>query len=266
MWSKADFSFPESIKELTVELESAQQKKLGDAVYDPLRGRFRKGQTLVVRDLVKWKYQRTFTCGDYLAVIRAFDESVKRCWLPQRNGLEENTLVVYTLDQDLSRGAWLRLQAIYVQESFRYSTVDVLARSHSRCSTSGCLGIQSWCLLKTFLRDFTKKLPIRNPCRAWVSYRSWSGNNQPIGEKVSYYATSISGSTFSPKNTEGAFAWTIQDYSFLRFRGLNGNSYDLQSGPKELSNVLLSPQKMQNQSVRIAKTELKRLKEEYKVN
>lgn len=62
-----------------------------------------KSMTLTGRELESWKYQRYLQ--DYLGCIQSVDDSVGRLldWL-DRNGLRENTLVIYTSDQGFFLG------------------------------------------------------------------------------------------------------------------------------------------------------------------
>jgi len=87
------------------------------------------------------------------------------------------------------------------------------------------------------------------------------GTHQPIGEKKSLnYAYFEYPGAHSVKKHEGAFEMDIQRL-FISTFGMNGNSYDLQSDPKEMSNCLLSPKKMHEPS-KSECNQLKRLKEE----
>jgi len=99
-------------------------------------------------------------------VIRAVDESVGKVPFDysKKMAWEENTLVVLYSDQGFYlEGAWLWFgTAIYVRREFAYSTVDVLAGSHSRWQHFTMPWYPILILLRTFLRD-QNKLPIREP-------------------------------------------------------------------------------------------------------
>jgi arylsulfatase A-like enzyme len=60
-------------------------------------------RTLTGKELISWKYQRYMQ--DYLACVQSVDDNVGRLmdWL-DRNGLRENTLVIYTSDQGFFLG------------------------------------------------------------------------------------------------------------------------------------------------------------------
>ncbi|MEE2642510.1 MAG: sulfatase/phosphatase domain-containing protein [Planctomycetota bacterium] len=71
------------------------------------------------RELVRWKYQRYMK--NYLATVKAVDESVGRLLeYLERNGLAENTLVIYSSDQGFYLGehGWYDKRWMF-EESFR---------------------------------------------------------------------------------------------------------------------------------------------------
>jgi len=109
---------------------------------------------------------------------------------------------------------------------------DVLARSHSLAATS-----DAWYpnldFAQTFLKRFTKTTESGNQ-QGLSLYRSWKGNNQPIGEKVSYYAYfRISREHIQSKNTKRALM-TIPRYSFLTDSGRKmGIQWFFKAHPKE---------------------------------
>jgi arylsulfatase A-like enzyme len=95
-----------------------EQRKVWDAYYEPRNAKFRAAN-LQGKDLVRWKYQRYM--HDYLATIRAVDESVGRVldYLDQE-GLADNTIVVYASDQGFYLGehGWFDKRWIF-EESVR---------------------------------------------------------------------------------------------------------------------------------------------------
>jgi arylsulfatase A-like enzyme len=97
-----------------------EQKKQWDSVYRPISEEFRKAYPKMDdKDFMRWKYQRYMQ--DYLACIAAVDENVGRLlnYLDE-NGLNENTIVVYTSDQGFYLGehGWFDKRFIY-NESFK---------------------------------------------------------------------------------------------------------------------------------------------------
>ena len=94
-----------------------EQRVAWDKYYMPRNRQF-LDQHLTGRDLVIWKYQNYIR--DYVSVICSVDESVGRLldYLEQ-NGLDKNTIVVYTSDQGFYMGehGWFDKRFMY-EESF----------------------------------------------------------------------------------------------------------------------------------------------------
>jgi arylsulfatase A-like enzyme len=86
--------------------------------YDPIQAEFERTNPQG-EDLVRWKYQRYMY--DYLACIKSVDESVGRVLdYLKENGLDKNTIVVYTSDQGFYLGehGWFDKRFMY-EESYR---------------------------------------------------------------------------------------------------------------------------------------------------
>lgn len=94
---------------------NAEQEKAWHAAYDAENEAFRKAN-LQGADLVRWKYQRYIK--DYLRCIDSVDESVGRVLdYLDKNGLAENTIVVYAADQGFYLGehGWFDKRWFYEQ-------------------------------------------------------------------------------------------------------------------------------------------------------
>jgi arylsulfatase A-like enzyme len=94
------------------------QRKVWDAYYEPRNAAFRAAG-LKGDDLTRWKYQRYM--HDYLGCVKAVDESVGRVLeFLDREGLAENTMVVYSADQGFYLGehGWFDKRWIF-EESLR---------------------------------------------------------------------------------------------------------------------------------------------------
>ena len=79
-----------------------QQRATWDAAYGPKNQKFRDAN-LNGDELVRWKYQRYIK--NYLRCIKGVDESVGRLMAYlKENGLDENTLVIYSSDQGFYLG------------------------------------------------------------------------------------------------------------------------------------------------------------------
>ena len=94
-----------------------KQREAIDAYYLP-RNRDFLSKNLTGKDLVEWKYQNYIR--DYMAVIASVDESVGRLLdYLDKNGLTDNTIIVYTSDQGFYLGehGWFDKRFMY-EESF----------------------------------------------------------------------------------------------------------------------------------------------------
>ena len=95
-----------------------EQLAAWNAYYEPIIEDF-KAKNLTGNDLAKWKYQRYM--NDYLKCIESVDRNVGRVLdYLEKEGLLENTLVVYTSDQGFYMGehGWFDKRFMY-EESFR---------------------------------------------------------------------------------------------------------------------------------------------------
>ncbi|AXE20404.1 sulfatase [Runella rosea] len=104
----------------TVGRMNAEQRKVWDATYDKMNEEFIKNYPKMSEtDKMKWRYQRYMQ--DYLGCIASVDEGVGKVLdFLKANGLEENTIVVYTSDQGFYLGehGWFDKRFIF-DESFK---------------------------------------------------------------------------------------------------------------------------------------------------
>jgi arylsulfatase A-like enzyme len=97
---------------------TAAQRAAFDKVYVPLSDQFNKA-ALSGRELVEYKYQRYLR--DYMKVISSVDDAVGRMLdYLKAQGLDKNTIVIYTSDQGFYLGehGWFDKRFMY-EESFR---------------------------------------------------------------------------------------------------------------------------------------------------
>jgi arylsulfatase A-like enzyme len=95
-----------------------EQKAAWDEYYDPIIADF-KSRNLEGKELALWKYNRYM--HDYIRSIQSVDDGVGEMLdYLKDNGLEENTIVVYTSDQGFYLGehGWFDKRFMY-EESFR---------------------------------------------------------------------------------------------------------------------------------------------------
>ena len=95
-----------------------EQKKSWEAAYSPMIEQLKKSN-LSGTELAIWKYQRYMK--DYLRCVQSVDDNVGRLMAYlKENGLEDNTIVIYTSDQGFYLGehGWFDKRWMY-EESFR---------------------------------------------------------------------------------------------------------------------------------------------------
>jgi len=97
-----------------------EQRAIWDSVYNPIIEDFRKRYPgMSKEDMMHWRYQRYMQ--DYLGCIASVDDGVgKLLEFLKANGLDENTIVVYTSDQGFYLGehGWFDKRFMY-EESLR---------------------------------------------------------------------------------------------------------------------------------------------------
>ena len=92
-----------------------EQKEAWDKAYQERQEEFRQ-KDLTGKDLVEWKYQQYMK--DYLRCIASVDDNIGRLMdYLEKEGLEENTIVVYTSDQGFYLGehGWFDKRFMYEQ-------------------------------------------------------------------------------------------------------------------------------------------------------
>jgi arylsulfatase A-like enzyme len=120
MGLKEAHAYDKRFYQMTAGRMNAEQKAAFDKVYDPINEEFMKNYPKMSKeDLMRWRYQRYMQ--DYLGCIASVDESVgKLLDYLKENGLDENTIIVYTSDQGFYLGehGWFDKRFIY-DESFK---------------------------------------------------------------------------------------------------------------------------------------------------
>jgi len=94
------------------------EKKKWEAAYGPSNEAFRKAN-LSGKELALWKYQRYMK--DYMRCVQSVDDNVGRLMAYLKaNGLDKNTIIIYTSDQGFYLGehGWFDKRWMY-EESFR---------------------------------------------------------------------------------------------------------------------------------------------------
>lgn len=134
-WAGDSKVFPENMKKLgikeshsydialynaTVGRMNPEQRKVWDDTYRPMNEEFmKKYPSMTEKEKMQWRYQRYMQ--DYLGCIASVDEGVGKVLdFLKENGLDENTIVVYTSDQGFYLGehGWFDKRFIF-DESFK---------------------------------------------------------------------------------------------------------------------------------------------------
>ncbi|QNL51683.1 sulfatase [Olivibacter sp. SDN3] len=99
---------------------TAEERATWDAVYNPIMEDFKQRYpSMNGEELMRWRYQRYMQ--DYLGTVAAVDDGVGQLLdFLEANGLDENTIVVYTSDQGFYLGehGWFDKRFMY-EESLR---------------------------------------------------------------------------------------------------------------------------------------------------
>ncbi|MEG2162941.1 MAG: sulfatase [Bacteroidales bacterium] len=107
------------------------QKKVWDAHYNPIIEKF-FASSLKGNELIEWKYQRYMR--DYMKTVKSLDNNIGRLLdYLEKNGLLENTLIVYTSDQGFYMGehGWFDKRFMY-DESFSTPLIMRLPKTFER--------------------------------------------------------------------------------------------------------------------------------------
>ena len=227
-----------NFKPTEVELEVGGQKK-----------------TLTGVELKKWKYQRYMQ--DYLACCQAVDESVGKIleWL-EKNGLSENTVVIYTSDQGFFLGDHgLYDKRFMYEESDRMPFLVRWPRGIKPGTTSSALGINCD-FAPTFLDLAGEKVPADMQGRSLVPI---FGGTKPDGWRTSFYYRYYHDP--GDHNTAAHYGVRTETHKLIYFwRRDQWECYDLIKDPQELYNIYNDP--TAQTTVAQLKTELYRLKKE----
>jgi arylsulfatase A-like enzyme len=214
-----------------------EQRKEWDAYYEPRNARFRAAN-LTGRALVSWKYQRYM--HDYLATLRAVDESVGRLldFLDQE-GLADNTIVVYSSDQGFYLGehGWFDKRWIF-EESVR---MPLLARWPG-VTTAGSVSrdlVSNLDFAETFLDAAGLPIPDRMQGR---SLRPILAGRRPADWRTGFYYQYYEYP--APHRVRPHYGVVTDRYKLVQFYG-TGEDYrelfDLQKDPHELRSVYDDP-------------------------
>ncbi|MGE4489253.1 MAG: sulfatase [Kiritimatiellales bacterium] len=215
------------------------------------------------RDLVKWKYQTYMK--DYLRCIWSVDEGVGKILQTLKDqGLDENTIVLYSSDQGFYLGehGWFDKRFMY-EESFR---TPLLARwpGHIKAGSVNTDLVQNIDFAETFLDLAGAPIPADMQGRSIVPLLK--GKTPKDWRTSLYYHYYEYPKPHHVRPHEGV---ADQRYKLIRFysddlpEGEEWELYDLEKDPSEMNNLFTNPEYAD--TVQRLKKELARLRKEYQV-
>lgn len=213
-----------------------EQRAAWDAVYDPIIQEFQE-KDLEGEALVRWKYQRYMR--DYLATIRSVDDNVGRVLdYLEENGLDENTLIVYTSDQGFYLGehGWFDKRFMY-EESFRTPLLMQWQGKIPAGTVNEDL-VSNLDFAQTFLDVADIEAPDRMQGRSLLPLMT--GNTPENWRDYLYYHYYEFPAVHSVNKHEGI---TGERYKLMHFYELDEwEMYDLLEDPMEMNNVYNHPE------------------------
>lgn len=230
-----------------------------DAYYELRNAVFRAAKP-EGRALVSWKYQRYM--HDYLATIRAVDESVGRVLdYLEKEGLADNTIVVYSSDQGFFLGehGWFDKRWIF-EESMRTACLVRWPGVTKPGSVSREL-VSNLDFAETFLDAAGVSIPAEMQGRSLVPILK---GGRPADWRSSFYYQYYEYP--KPHHVRPHYGVVTDRYKLVHFYGTNEDYeelFDLQKDPQELRSVYAEPAyaKTREELTR----ELARLRKELKV-
>lgn len=214
-----------------------EQLKEWNAYYEPRNAKFRAAN-LQGKELVRWRYQRYM--HDYLATLRAVDESVGRLldYLDQE-GLANSTVVVFSSDQGFYLGehGWFDKRWIF-EESVRTPFI-VRWPGVTKPGTTNKDLVANIDFAETYLEIAGLPAPAEMQGRSMVPILR--GQTPADWRKAFYYQYY---EWPSPHHVRPHYGVVTDRYKLVRFYG-TGDDYwelfDLQKDPHELKSVYDDP-------------------------
>ena len=234
------------------------QSKAWDAVYNPIKAEF-LALNPQGKDLVKWKYQRYMR--DYLATVRSVDDNVGRVLdYLDKNGLSENTLIVYCSDQGFYLGehGWFDKRFMY-EESFRTPLLMKWPQVIKKGTVNNDM-VSNLDFAQTFIELAGGKSPERMQGLSLLPVMK-SKTPQNWRNSLYYHYYDFPAVHNVPKH-EGV---ANKRYKLIHFYEINEwELYDLEKDPQEMKSEYANP--AYASVVKSMKQELSKLKEQYKAN
>lgn len=233
-WSKADW-------EKARGRMTQEQRDAWDASYNP-RNKAMLDAKLEGVELAKWKYQRYLK--DYMRTIKSVDDQVGRLLdYLEKNGLMDNTVIVYTSDQGFYMGehGWFDKRFMY-EESFRTPLLIMYPKMIKPGSVCNEL-VQNIDYAPTYLALAGVTSPVKMDGRSLVPL--FSGKKPKDWRKSLYYHYYDYPAIHMVRRHDGVFDGRYKLIHFYgdgkgKDKGTDLNEfelYDLKSDPGEMHNV-----------------------------
>jgi len=210
-----------------------EQKAQFDAYYKPIEKEFLQSK-LTGKALTEWKYQRYM--HDYVSTAVSLDKNIGRLMeYLDKNGLAENTIVVYTSDNGFFLGehGWFDKRFMY-EESFKVPLIVRYPKIIKPKSVSNEL-VESIDFGPTFLELAGAKIPSDMQGESIVSMLE---NKKKFRDYAYYHYYEWGEHSVVPQ-----FGIKTKRYKIIRFHGpYNGwEFYDLEKDPSEMKNLYGNP-------------------------
>lgn len=214
---------------------SEEQRKKWESAYNP-RNEAMLSEHLTGRKLVEWKFQRYIR--DYMRVIHSIDEQVGRLLdYLERNGLMENTMIVYTSDQGFYMGehGWFDKRFMY-EESFR-TPLLVCAPGMKGGQESKAL-VQNIDFAPTFLDVADAEKPQQMVGESLLPVMLRNGRAPKKWRRYLYYHYYDCPAEHNVMRHDGVSDGRFKLIHFYGKKGSYDELYDLKKDPNELRNVI----------------------------
>jgi arylsulfatase A-like enzyme len=213
---------------------------------------------LAARELKRWKYQRYMR--DYLACIASVDDNVGRLldWL-DRNGLRENTIVIYTSDQGFFLGEHNFFDKRFMYEESLRMPFLIRWPGHIKAGSTSDGMILNVDFAPTLLGAAGQSVPSDMQGRSFLPLLQ---GKQPTDWRTSMYYR-----YYHPghHNVAAHYGVRTDRHKLIYFNKLDQwELFDLKKDPHEIRNVYSDP--AYEDIVKKLKAELYRLKNQLKDN
>lgn len=233
-WNPTGLSMDRSgLKNLERMTES--QRKAWDAAFEPKNNELRK-LALTGRDLVRWKYHRYIR--NYLRCIKGVDESVGTITsFLRENGLEDNTVVIYSSDQGFYLGdhGWFDKRWMY-DESMKMPLIVKWPGVTKPGSVNTDL-VQNLDYAETFLEMAGAEIPADMQGRSLVPLLN--GNTPADWRESVYYHYYEYPSVHMVARHNGVRTERYKLIQYYQFG--EWEFYDLEKDPDEIQNEYTNP-------------------------